>query len=339
MPASDQTTRDPGTATALGVDVGGTTIKVGRVRADGTLTDTRTVPTPRDPHHLADAIAAEVERSPAPTVGVVTPGITDEQSGIISFAANLGWRDVPMREILEQRLGRPVSLGHDVRAGALAESLWGAGSTDMLFVPLGTGIASALVLDGAVRGTGWAGEIGQVLVPDPDEQLPPSGPTRPSRPVRRAFEQISSASAIADRYARRTGSTDVSGGSAHVLERAAGSEHHPADPIAVEVVRTAVETLADVLAQAAGLLGPVPIVLGGGLAHAGEDLLGPLQAGLEERLPAELRPSVRGQRSAPGPVASAPAGSRSTWGAADDPYCHTEPRRGRHLRGAAPEPR
>ncbi|UFU05014.1 ROK family protein [Ruania halotolerans] len=293
MPAGDERAPAPAAdATALGVDVGGTTIKVGRVGTDGTLNDTRTLPTPRDPNQLADAIAVEVEKTPEDAVGVVTPGITDEQSGVISFAANLGWRDVPMRQILEERLGQPVALGHDVRAGALAESLWGAGATDMLFIPLGTGIASALVLDGAVRGTGWAGEMGQVLVPDLDEPVP-SGQSRASVLLRRPFEQIASASAIAARYARATGGEDVSGGAAHVLDLAAGSAQRPVDPIAAEIVRTAIEALADVLAQAAGLLGPVPIVLGGGLARAGETILAPLRAELAERLPAELRPPVR----------------------------------------------
>lgn len=269
--------------TALGVDIGGTTIKVGRVAGDGTLTDTRTVPTPRDPHALADVIAAEADRTPEPAIGVVNPGIIDERTGVVTFAANLGWRDLPLQAILERRLARPVLLGHDVRAGALAESLWGAGAggagaaADMLFIPLGTGIASALVLDGVVRGTGWAGEVGQVLVPDPD---------RPG--ARIPFEQISSASALAGRYAAATGSTDVSAGARGVLERMAAG-----DATATDVVRTAIETLADLLADAAGLLGPMPIVIGGGLAEAGDAVLGPLRTALAQRLPAELRPPVR----------------------------------------------
>ncbi|QOR72264.1 ROK family protein [Ruania alkalisoli] len=265
-------------ATALGVDIGGTTIKVGRVASDGSLTDTRTVPTPRDPHVLAEVIATEVDRTPEPVIGVVNPGIIDERTGVVTFAANLGWRDLPLQAILERRLGRRVVLGHDVRAGALAESLWGAGAAgDMLFMPLGTGIASALVLDGVVRGTGWAGEVGQVLVADPDHPG-----------TRVPFEQIASASALAARYAAATGSSDVSAGARGVLERLADG-----DPVAAEIVRTAIDTLADLLADTAGLLGPVPIVLGGGLAEAGDAVLEPLRAALVQRLPGELRAPLR----------------------------------------------
>ncbi|UFU04339.1 ROK family protein [Ruania suaedae] len=265
-------------ARALGIDIGGTTIKIGRVGADGTLTETRTVPTPRDPHALADVVAAEVDRTPEPVIGVVNPGIIDERTGVVTFAANLGWRDLPLQAILERRLGRRVLLGHDVRAGALAESLWGAGAAgDMLFMPLGTGIASALVIDGVVRGTGWSGEVGQVLVPDPG---------RPGARIQ--FEQIASASALAARYAAITGSADVSAGARGVLERLSAG-----DTAAADVVRTAIEVLADLLADAAGLLGPTPVVLGGGLAEAGDAVLEPLRAALAQRLPAELRPPLR----------------------------------------------
>ncbi|WP_147917686.1 ROK family protein [Ruania zhangjianzhongii] len=266
-------------APALGVDIGGTAIKIGRVAADGTLSDARQVPTPRDPEVLADLIVAEAAATPAEAIGVVSPGIVDEQQGVVVFSANLGWRDLPLRQLLSARLAAPVVTGHDVRAGALAESRWGAGEPDLLFLPLGTGLASALITGGRIRGTGWAGEIGQILVPDPDGT------------GRVPLERICAAGALARRYAAATGTTDTSGGARAVFARAAAG-----DRSAQQVLDSAIETLADLLAATAGLLGPVPLVLGGGLAEAGDALLDPLRAALAARLPVDAMPPLRRAR-------------------------------------------
>ena len=266
-------------APVLGVDIGGTAIKIGLVSPDGTLTHTRKRPTPKDPAALADLVAAEADDTPGVAIGVVSPGIVDESRGTVTYAANLGWRDLPLRELLGRRLDSPLVTGHDVRAVALAESRWGAGEPDMVFLPLGTGLASALIFDHTVRGTGWAGEIGQVLVPDPDG----SG--------RVPLERICAAEALARRYATAAGSSDTSGGARAVFARAAAQ-----DPVARQVIDTAIEALADLLAAMAGLLGPVPLVLGGGLAEAGDALLDPLHEAMAARLPADAMPPLRRAR-------------------------------------------
>lgn len=266
---------EPG-PTALGVDVGGTTIKVGIVGGDGSLTGTRQLPTPKDPAQLAEAVAAEWERSPADRIGLVTPGIVDDDRGVVRLSANLGWRDLPLRDIVADRLGIPVAFGHDVRAGALAESRWGSGAADMVFLPLGTGMAAALILQGRIRGTGWAGEVGQILVPDPDGT------------GRRPLEQVAAAGAVARRYAELTGREDTSGGARGVLQRLEAG-----DEVAARVFRSAVDALASMLADVAGLLGPIPIVIGGGLAEAGETLFTPLRQALSERMTGAAIPSLQ----------------------------------------------
>lgn len=260
----------------LGVDIGGTAIKIGRVTTDGTLRDARQLPTPHEPEAVADLIAGEAAATPTAAIGVVSPGIVDEQRGVVVYSANLGWRELALRDLLSTRLGAPVVTGHDVRAGALAESRWGAGEPDLLFLPLGTGLASALITDGQIRGTGWAGEIGQILVPDPD-----GGGRVP-------LERVCAAGALAHRYAAATGSSDTSGGARAVFQRAAAG-----DEAARRVLDSAIEALADVLATSAGLLGPVPVVLGGGLAEAGDALVQPLRAALAARLPEPAMPPLR----------------------------------------------
>ena len=120
---------------AIGIDVGGTTIK-------GVLADTRgniiatseAVATPRTGAENVVAAAAQLartlrENSPDAPVGVCVPGIINEEQGIGIFSANLGWKDAPLGDMLSQALDSFVPLGHDVRSGALAEALWGASAS------------------------------------------------------------------------------------------------------------------------------------------------------------------------------------------------------------------
>ncbi|NJQ16812.1 ROK family protein, partial [Streptomyces bohaiensis] len=138
-------------------------------------------PTPRDggPQAVLDAVlefAADLREASlrhlgsAPVAaGVVVPGIVDDAAGVVRYAANLGWRDLPLRRLLSERLdGTPVALGHDVRTGGLAEGRLGAGdgADRFFFVALGTGISGALGIDGRVEpgAHSGAGEIGHVVV-------------------------------------------------------------------------------------------------------------------------------------------------------------------------------
>lgn len=266
----------------LGVDVGGTGIKARLTDADGLVLDEARVPTPRndpDAAQLADCVAdlasRALARGPLRAIGLVTPGVVDERAGTVVLAVNLGWHDVPVRQrvraaLSERGLDVPVAFGHDVRAGALAET---SGSDAALtrgsvaFVPVGTGLASALVVDGSVvPGDGWAGEIGQVRIP--------SGPHAGLR-----VEEIASAGGVA----RRTGSA-----SAHeaMLRVRAG------DPIATEVWTECVAVLADALVWTTAVAGCHTVVVGGGLAESGPLLFDPLTTAVAERLTGLRAPAL-----------------------------------------------
>lgn len=153
----------------------------------------------------------------------------------------------------------------------------------MQYVPVGTGIAAAVVLAGVPVVTGgYAGEIGQVLVTDP------------ATGERVRMESVASAAAIARRDAERRGTDDDGGGARAVVERArAGDER------ARQVLAEAVAVLADVLATTVGALGPVRTVIGGGLAGAGELLLGALREELAARLLVAPVPEVVGATLGP----------------------------------------
>ena len=100
------------------------------------------------------------------SVGLVVPGVVDAQQGIAVYATNIGWQQLPLRQIVADAIGLPVVLDHDVRAAGLAELRLGAGRgfQEVLFVALGTGIAAAVITRGQVfpGATGRAGELGHL---------------------------------------------------------------------------------------------------------------------------------------------------------------------------------
>jgi glucokinase len=256
------------TGGTLGVDVGGTSIKGIRLSDDGRVLAEHRVPTPKPDvtgELVADAVAEVVSalggHGGAP-VGVVVPGIVDETRGVAVASFNVGFRDAPLRRLLEQRLGTPVAFGQDVRAGAVAEHRSGAGlglAGGVAFVAIGTGVAAAFLIDDrTIVSGGWAGEIGQPFLR--------SGPF-----AGRRMEEVASASATA----ARAGEPDAR---AVALRVAAG------DAEAAAVWADTVTVLGESLAGIVAVLAPTTIILGGGLAQAGDLLLDPLRADLERRL-------------------------------------------------------
>jgi glucokinase len=262
---------------AIGVDVGGTGIKAVLVGTDGSVLAERSTPTPKpDPTgaRTADAIAAltrELADGRRLPVGVTSPGLADEHQGIVVDSVNLGWRNVAIRGLVEERLGIPVGFGHDVRAGGLAElrALDGvAADTVTAFVPIGTGLAAAIFIgDRPVLGNGWAGEIGQVVFP--------AGPH-----AGRRIEEVASASALAARMG--------ADGAAEVARLVATG-----DPRAVELWDDTAAALGFALATLTAVIAPETIIVGGGLAESGELLFAPLRDWLAKLLPGVPLPTLR----------------------------------------------
>jgi glucokinase len=262
---------------ALGVDVGGTGIKAVLVDADGTVLAERSTPTPKpDPSgaQTADAIAAlvrELAKGERLPVGVTSPGLADDRKGVVVDSVNLGWKNVPIRDLVEDRLGLPVGFGHDVRAGGLAEirALGGVGPDEITaFVPIGTGLAAAIFLGGRpLIGNGWAGEIGQVVFP--------SGPHAGKR-----IEEVASAAALAARAG--------TAGAAEVASLVASG-----DPRAIELWDDTAAALGFALATLTATIAPEVIIIGGGLAESGELIFAPLRDWLTRSLPGVPLPTLR----------------------------------------------
>jgi glucokinase len=274
----------------VALDIGGTTIKGAVVAHDGTVMARLRRPTP--PHDngsdevLAEALAAiEVLTGAAPrnggvrAIGLVVTGIVDERRGMAVHSQNVGWRNVPVRSLVEQATRLPVGFGHDVRAGTLAEWRLGAGRglDDLLFVPIGTGVSAGIVVQGRlVTGGGYAGEIGHV---DVGHGVPCTCGGRG------CVEALASAAAIARRYTAASGRPVA--GAREVAERMAAG-----DPTARQIWNDATEALALALAWTSVVLAPQAILLGGGLARSGSLLFEPLGQALGRHLGVVRRPQL-----------------------------------------------
>ncbi|MFF9583045.1 ROK family protein [Streptomyces achromogenes] len=277
----------------IALDVGGTGMKAALVGADGTLLHRARRSTGRE--HGPEAVVAGIldfatelrahgvgsYGEPAGAAGIAVPGIVDEADGTAVYSANLGWRDVPLRALLADRLGMPVALGHDVRTGGLAEGRIGAGrGTDrFLFLALGTGIAGAIGIGGRVESGahGFAGEIGHIVVR-------PGGTDCPCG-QRGCLERYASAAAVGAAWAAACGDPDAD---AAACARAVAS----GDPNAVRVWQEAVDALADGLLTAVTLLDPRTLIIGGGLAEAGEVLFRPLREAVGRRITFQKAPAL-----------------------------------------------
>ena len=235
----------------------------------------------------AEALAAFAEEliaahGPVDAVGLAIPGIVDDAAGVAEFSVAPSWSDLPLRALLTERLRLPVALGHDVRLGGLAEGRIGAaaGSRDYLFLALGTGVGGMLCLDGVPRlgPHHRAAELGHVVV---EPAGAPCGCGQHG-----CLETIASASGIARLYREATGES----ASAHeVAHRAAAGEER-----AAAVWSHAVDALATALLAAITVLDLELVVFGGGVARAGEQLLGPLCEQLAARCTFQRPPRLAG---------------------------------------------
>jgi glucokinase len=276
---------------AVAIDVGGTVIKCALVDDSGAVRHAERRVTGADRGQAAvlativdtaaDLVAtAAAAGLRAVACGVVVPGVIDELNGVAEWSSNLGVRDVPLRDLVATRIGLPVALGHDVRAGALAEARLGAGRTTrrMFFVAIGTGIAGGFAVDGRIDpgAHGAGGEIGHVAVrTGPDARPCGCGGLG-------CLEAYASAASIARAY-REPGVT-----AADVVTRARAGEAK-----ANQIWRDAVTVLADGLLTGIALYDPEIIVLGGGLAEAGAFLVQPLGRALAERRTFHRLPELR----------------------------------------------
>ncbi len=163
----------------VGVDMGGTKILAAIVDAEGNILSTAKIPTQAENNtsividRIADCIQKAIDKSRVDpdsigAIGIGAPGPLDPETGVVIFAPNLGWKDVPLKTELETRVHIPTFVDNDVNVGTLGEHTFGAGQNvqNLVGIFVGTGIGGGIILNGELfhGASKTAGEIGHIIV-------------------------------------------------------------------------------------------------------------------------------------------------------------------------------
>jgi glucokinase len=286
----------------LGIDLGGTAIKLGRFTQDGTCLQTLRIPTPQPaaPEAVLVAMAAAIaEIDPqrkAIAIGVGTPGPADAAGRIARVAINLsGWQDVPLADWLETKIGRPTVIANDANCAGLGEAWLGAGRwyRNLILLTLGTGVGGAIILDGKlfVGHHGTAGELGLIT-------LNPDGPPCNSG-NQGSLEQYVSVQAIR----RRTG----------MEPDELGAMALAGDPKALEFWQQYGRDLGAGLASLIYVLTPEAIVIGGGVSASADFFFPSVQAEIERRVLPSSRAGLQLLRAELGNQAGMVGAAKLAW--------------------------
>ena len=264
----------------FGVDIGGTTVKLGLFDVEGNVLDKWEIPTRTENGgekilpDIADSIREkmkQIDKDFVAGVGVGAPGPVDGK-GIVHRAVNLGWGTFSIKDTLEDLLNMPVMAGNDANVAALGE-MWmggGQGYRDLVVVTLGTGVGGGIIIDGKMLtgATGAGGEIGHIHVNDEEEEICGCG-------NKGCLEQYASATGITRLANQLLASSDkdsvLRGG--EVSAKTVFDAVKERDPLAVEVAEKFGKYLGDGLASIACVVNPEAIVIGGGVSKAGEILI------------------------------------------------------------------
>ncbi len=274
----------------LGVDIGGTNVKIGVINQEGVILEHRQIPTNvhRPPEEVIADIAAtaqnvrkmlEDQGQHILTLGVGVPGAIDWQEGICRLLPNFpnGWRDVRLKAQLERHLGLSTFMINDVRAITLAEKLFGAGKnvSSMIMAAIGTGIGGGIVVNNEllIGRDGSAGELGHMNVESGGVvcgcgsrgclECYASGPAIAGAALRALVQQN-------DTLIRDLVKNDYNKVTAAIVAEAA----EQGDQVAKDILTNAGKYIGQAMANVAVVINPEMVVIGGGVAQAGRVLFG-----------------------------------------------------------------
>ncbi len=266
----------------FGVDLGGTTVKIGLFDTEGTVLDKWEIPTRKEDSgskilpDIADAVLGKIAekkiaKDDITGVGIGVPGPVDDK-GVVHMAVNLGWGVININEVLGGLLQVPVKAGNDANVAALGE-MWcggGKGCSDMVLATLGTGVGGGIIVNGKMvtGATGAGGEIGHIHIEDDEPDACGCG-------GHGCLEQYASATGIARLANRKLAATTQDSVLRAAKERGAVSAKtvfdavKNGDALACEIAEEFGEYLGKGLAAIACVVNPEVIVLGGGVSKAG----------------------------------------------------------------------
>ena len=278
---------------SIGVDLGGTKLEVAHIDAQGRVRQRLRKPTnvKGGPSAIIEDVISsvwtlrETADSPPAGVGVGVAGQVEKETGKVTFAPNLDWRDVPLQADLQRSIGLPVIVTNDVRAATWGEWLHGAGRgcDDLLCMFVGTGVGGGVVSGGRMLAgcNNTAGEVGHITV---DMNGPPC-----SCGNRGCLEALAGGWAIT-RLARETVAADPDGGRL-ILEMAGGfiEEINVAtvaravrggDPMARQLMDRAASALIAGASTLINAFNPCRLILGGGVIMGVPELIGRIDKGV-----------------------------------------------------------
>jgi glucokinase len=296
------------TTLILGIDLGGTKILTAVTNSQGKMLsrDHSITPAKKGREAVIQSILdsahraleqADVAISELTAVSIGAPGLSNPETGVLFTSPNLpGWRDVPLRDIMQERLGKKTFLINDANAAALGEFYFGAarGARNFIYITLSTGIGGGIVIDGEIYSgaIGVAGEVGHMTIDD-DGPICNCG-------NRGCWETLASGTALAREARHRI----KEGNKTSILEYAEGdiervtaqvvhsaAEH--GDSLAKELIARTGYYVGVGLANLINIFNPELIVIGGGLSNIGDMLLKPAFKVAGERAYKEAFQAVR----------------------------------------------
>ncbi len=279
----------------FGIDIGGTTVKIGLVAENGSILHRWEIPTRKenDPIGLLKDVKASLETFMADKalkkediigIGMDAPGPVTAD-GILHGTPNIGWGDVELAKLVEEVTGiSPVRIGNDARVAALGEAVYGAGrgAESMLMVTLGTGVGGGVVLDGKILmgNSGVAGEIGHITIDPYETEHCGCG-------KKGCLEQYASATGMvrmAERFLKEKDTDSV----LRKLEKVTAKELWEAavagDELANDITDFVCDRLGSVIANAIYLVDTEMIVIGGGVSAAGQFLLDKVEKAYRQKV-------------------------------------------------------
>lgn len=281
----------------IGIDLGGTNIKVGVVDSENKLLGKKSSKTlanrpwqdvVKDMAQLTESLLEElnIKTSECASIGVGSPGMIDHHEGVVRFAGNFNWYDVPLLAELRRYFDLPMRLSNDANCAALGEVAAGAakGCRSIVLLTLGTGVGGGVVMDGKIQEGGNAGgmELGHVLIMLDGEEC--------TCGRRGCLEAYASASALA-RQARRVAQHNPSSKMVEMCKgdlasmngaipfKAAQAGDKPAQMVVDDYIRYLGEGIINFI----NTWRPDKVLLGGGISNEGDPLIVPLNAYVRPR--------------------------------------------------------
>lgn len=269
---------------AFGVDIGGTTVKMGLFDIDGCVLDKWEIPTNTENDgaailpDVAESILNKMKeknitKDDVTGVGMGVPGAINAEGVLVGGAVNLGWGVFNVEKVMNGYLDMPVKAANDANAAAFGE-MWqggGKGYSDLVAVTLGTGVGGGIIVNGeiVIGGNGGGGELGHMHVEDDETECC-------NCKKKGCLEQYASATGIARLARRRLAKDDkpsiLREKEGKISAKTVFDAVKSGDELAIEVAQTFGEYLGKGLATVACVANPEIFVIGGGVSKAGEVL-------------------------------------------------------------------